>query len=92
MLLKEYANSTYYENVTNDEFLNDHFVHRLQFSDGINSIFSDDKNISYEKFKDMTPLKNVYTKICKSSYKNLEAEYYLETDKYFVLFNWYTTA
>ena len=31
VLEKEYKHSTYNENVTGKEFLNDHFMHRLQF-------------------------------------------------------------
>lgn len=92
MLLKEYANSTYYENVTSDEFLNDHFIHRLQFEDGINSILNNNIQITFEQFKEINPCEKNFIKISKSSYKNLDAEYYIETDEYFVLFNWYTTA
>jgi hypothetical protein len=92
LLQKEYNHSTYCENLTDDEFLSDHFMHRLQFEAGINSIYKNDIQISYGKFKEITPCKNAYVKIAKSSFKRLEAEYYLETDEHFVLFNWYTTA
>lgn len=92
LLAKEYELSTYYENVTDDEFLNDHFMHRLQFETGIKSIYKDGNQISYEKFNEIILCKNDYLKITKSSYKRLAVEYYLETDKHFVLFNWYTTA
>jgi hypothetical protein len=92
LLAKEYELSTYYENVTEDEFLNGHFMHRLQFEEGIKSIYKTGSQISYAKFKEITPCKNYYVKITKSSYKRLEAEYYLETDESYVLFNWNTTA
>ncbi len=92
MLQKEYSRSTYFENVTDDEFSNNHFMHRLQFADGINSIYCNDIQISHAEFLLKTPCKKEYLKISKSSYTNLEAEYYLETQTHFVLFNWYTTA
>jgi hypothetical protein len=80
LIEKEYEDSTYYENVTHDEFLNDYFIHRLQFDAGINSIYKNDIQISYKKFKEITPCNDVFVKIAKSSFKRLEAEYYLETD------------
>jgi hypothetical protein len=92
LLQKEYNHSTYYENVTDDEFLNDHFIHRLQFEEGIKSIYKNGSQISYAKFKEIIPCKDAYVKIAKSIFKRLEAEYYIETDEHFVLFNWYTTA
>jgi hypothetical protein len=92
LLAKTYSNTTYYENVTADEFLNDHFMNRLQVAEGINAIFYNNEQISYKKFLEITPCKKSYLNICKSSYTHLEAEYYLETEQHFVLFNWFTTA
>jgi hypothetical protein len=92
LLVKEYGKSTYYENVTDDEFLNDHFVHRLRFETGIVSIFYNDSPISYKTFQEIIPCKNNYIKIAKSGYTRLEAEYYIETELHYILFNWYATA
>jgi hypothetical protein len=92
MLAKEYGNAIYYENISEDEFLNDHFMHRLQLDAGIQSIYFNDKQINFKSFQEIIPCKKTYLKIAKSSYTRLEIEYYLETDMHFVLMNWYTTA
>jgi hypothetical protein len=92
MLAKIYSNSTYFENISDTEFLNDHFMNRLQVADNITAIFYNNEHITHKKFLEITPCKSQYLKICKSTYKHLEAEYYLETEQYFVLFNWFTTA
>jgi hypothetical protein len=92
LLAKEYASSTYFENVTIDEFLNDHFVHRLQITDGIIAVFKNDKQMPLIELQKNLPWKNNIIKIAKSTYTRLEVEYYVETDAHFVLVNWYTTA
>jgi hypothetical protein len=92
ILAKEYASSTYSEKVTDDEFLNDHLIHRLQLENSIQSIFYNDKQISFINFQKINPIKTNLIRIAKSMYKRLETEYYIETEIHFVLFNWYTTA
>jgi hypothetical protein len=92
MLVKEYGTSTYHANVTKDDFMNNHFNHLLKFEDGVNSIFYNDIQISFAEFIKNNPFNVDFVNVAKSIYTRLEVEYYIETEAYFVLFNWYTTA
>jgi hypothetical protein len=92
MLVKEYGNNMYDTNVSEDEFLKDHIMYKLKFADGIQSIFYNDKQIDFETLQNIFPCKSGFVQIAKTSFERLEAEYYIETDKHYVLCNWYTTA
>jgi hypothetical protein len=92
-LERDYENSTYHPAVSYDEFINDHFVYRLQFEDEIQKvILLDSKPIDFQEFQTIFPLENDILSISSSGFKRLEQEYYLETASHFMLFNWYTTA
>jgi hypothetical protein len=88
-----YQNSIYHPAVSYDEFINDHFVYRLQFENEIQkNILLNSKPIEFQEFQTIFPTENNILSISSSGFKKLEQEYYLETGSHFMLFNWYTTA
>jgi mannitol/fructose-specific phosphotransferase system IIA component (Ntr-type) len=92
MLEKAYENSMYFPDVSHDEFINDHFVYRLQFAEYLKEIKLNNKVVDFEKLNAVFPKKQEILKLSKTNFQHLEQEYYIETETHFVLFNWYTTA
>jgi hypothetical protein len=92
MLEKEYKNSDYLSNITEKEFNNNYLVERLSDKRSLKFLKLNEVYIDFKKFKEINPLNEKIIQISESIFKRSEIEYYLETEKHFVVLNWFTTA
>ena len=86
-------------NYKNSEYNKEKFVFEYENEDRLTgktytkSIILDKKSINLQAFESINPLKNekIIQSTC-SNFLSLTDEYYVETEKHYVLFHWYTTA
>jgi hypothetical protein len=92
MLQKDYQNSEFIEDVSEEKFNDNFLVERLSNKIKIKHLKLNDDFINFEEFYEINPIKEKLVSISESIFKRLEIEYYLETKNNFVLLNWFTTA
>jgi hypothetical protein len=89
----DYADSIFIEKVEKEVFENDFFVKRLHQQDSLKNIKMNDKTIDFASFKSNNPLfLEKINRVAQSKFEGLHTEYYVETERHFVLFHWFTTA
>ena len=66
---------------------------RLNGKGYVKNIILNGKSIALQAFESVNPLKNEkIIQSTRSTFLSLTDEYYVETEKYYALFYWYTTA
>jgi hypothetical protein len=88
----EYGQSTFESDISFEDFRYNFFVNRLFENNEKCSIKHKDRLISDEEFQILNPLIGQAIKINRVVFDRMEEEFFVETDKHFVMFNWYTTA
>jgi hypothetical protein len=92
-LERGYKNSTYLQNVDLQQDADYYWIERLNRKADVKAIYLNSEKIDFNTFHKICP---VFTdriiNVSKSTFERLEVEFYIETERYFVLFNWYTTA
>jgi hypothetical protein len=92
MLQNEYKNSEFIKDVSEAKFNANFLVKRLSNEKEVKHLKLNDDFINFEMFDKINPIKEKIVSISESIFERLEMEYYIETESYFVLLNWFTTA
>ena len=93
LVRSHYMNSQYKSNVVLDSDEDNCFFMKRLMKESPKKIFYNDSEIDYATYKQNCPLFNEqFLKVSKSKFKGLQAEFYLETTNYYMLYHWYTTA
>ena len=92
MLEKEYGNSEFIDDISEEKFNTSYLVERLSDKKEIKHLKLNDDFINFEIFDKIKPTKEKIVSISESIFERLEMEYYIETENNFVLLNWFTTA
>jgi hypothetical protein len=88
-----YLNSSYLQNINLSHDADYYFIERLQCRTEIKAIYYNSEKIDFDAFQKLCPLfTEKIINVSKSEFERLEAEFYIETDRKFILFNWHTTA
>lgn len=93
VILNHYASTEYLEEIHPDsDEDNAFFLERLN-SNNEQIITYNNRSITHQVFKHTCPLfTESLLSVSKSKFKRLESEFYIETENYYLLYNWYTTA
>lgn len=92
LLVAHYNKSTFEPYNDTAIHTENYFIDRLKFPEKTNVLRFNGKKISPDTFDKIDPLTDALHIIARTKFNNLEAEFYIETDKYFLLLNWFTTA
>ncbi|HLP11243.1 MAG TPA: hypothetical protein VK177_04865 [Flavobacteriales bacterium] len=92
-LVMKYKNSVFADGLSINNETYKAFVTKRLVKHDLKSILLNSEEISFENFININPMLNEpVLKLSKSEFKQLEYEFYMETEKHFLLYNWYTTA
>ncbi len=92
MLEKEYGNSEFIDDISEEKFNSSYLINRLFDEKEIKYLKLNDDFINFEMFNKINPIKEKIVSISESIFERLEMEFYIETENNFVLLNWFTTA
>jgi hypothetical protein len=89
----DYEDSIFIENIEKEVFEANFFVKRMQLPDNLKNLTLNAEIIDFDTFKAQNPLFSEKIKhVAQSKFEGLRTEYYVETERHFVLFHWFTTA
>ena len=92
-LLATQYNKTTFELYTDTAIHSDnYFIDRLKFPEKTNVVRYNGRTISPDTFDKIDPLSDTLRIISRTKFNTLEAEFYIETEKHYLLLNWFTTA
>lgn len=92
-LKAKYNNAPYVNGISIDDDSDRYLITDNLFADRKATITFNERHLDFEEFNKENPLLNDnIIEVSKSHFKGLLIEFYFETDKHFLLYNWYTTA
>jgi hypothetical protein len=92
LIKNQYEQSSFKSDISFEHFRSNFFVNRLFENDNNCKILHRGIEISHKEFKTINPLSRQTNNINKIIFERLEEEYFVETEKHFVMFIWFTTA
>jgi hypothetical protein len=92
-LEKQYDGCFYVSKVEIADFRKDFFVERLTKKKELKMVKYNAELVNFLHYKSINPLfHESILGVSKTNFARLQEEFYVETSRHFVLFNWFTTA
>ncbi len=92
LLSVHYSKTTFAPYTDTEIHAENYFIDRLKAPEKLNVVRYNGKIISPDAFDKIDPLTDKLHIVARTKFNTLEAEFYIETEKHFLLLNWFTTA